>query len=317
MNDHTPTTVGVDIAKAHPDAHRHPTGESARFANDAAGIAALAKWIGPSTDRVVHESTGPWRRALEESLAPALPLARVNAKRARDFARAMGQAARTDAVDARVLAVMGAALEPRRVRPPSRTRRSLAELRTARDALVRDRTAAPNRGPRTRHPLLRRQLSQRLAQIDRQIKALDAEAAKLIANDGALARQAEVLMSMPGIAGITAAGLLAGMSELGRLDAGAAASLAGLAPVTRESGQWRGRGFIRGGRAKPRRLLCMAAVAAIRHNPNLGRRHRELRGRGKPPKVALVAVMRKMLVLANALIRQDRLWTAEPVAATG
>ena len=89
MNGHAPTTVGVDFAKAHPDAHRHPTGESARFANDAAGIAALAKWIGPSTDHVVHESAGPWRRTLEESPAPALPPAGVNAKRARDFARAL------------------------------------------------------------------------------------------------------------------------------------------------------------------------------------------------------------------------------------
>ena len=225
-------------------------------------------------------STGPRGRGTGRWRSPWRPRCRrrgVNAKRARDFARAMGKAAGTDAADARAPAAMGAALEPRRVRPPSRTRRSLAELRTSRDALVKDRTAAPSRGPRTRHPPPRRQINQRLAWIDRRIKALDAEAAKLIADDEAPARQAEALMSMPGVARITAAGLLAGMPELGRPDAGAAAGLAGLAPVTRGSGQWRGRGFIRGGRARPRRLLHMAAVAAIRHNPNPGRR---LRGRG-------------------------------------
>ena len=153
----------------------------------------------------------------------------------------------------------------------------------------------------------------RLKQIDRQIKALDAEVAKLIADDTELARQAEILTSIPGIGAVTAAGLLADMPELGTLDSKAVASLAGLAPVTRESGAWKGRSYIRGGRFRPRRLLYMASVAALRHNPDFARKYRELRERGKPSKVALTAIMRKMLILANALLAQDRLWSPKPL----
>ncbi len=165
MNDPTPNTVGIDISKAHLDAHRHPTGEAARFANDPAGIEALAAWIGASASRVGYESTGPWHRALEETLAGRLPLSRVNAMRARRFAQAMGQQAKTDAVDAQVLAKMGAALDVRRVQVHSQVQRDLDALQTARDALIKDRMAALNRQQQARHKLLRRQLNNRLAQI--------------------------------------------------------------------------------------------------------------------------------------------------------
>ncbi len=124
-----------------------------------------------------------------------------------------------------------------------------------------------------------------------------------------------MLTSIAGAGRVVAAGLLADMPELGRVDGKAAASLAGLAPWTRESGQWKGRSFIRGGRARPRRLLYMAAVAALRCNPAMARKYAELRARGKPPKVALTAVMRKLVVLANALLKQDRLWTPRTAAA--
>ena len=134
MNDHTPTTVGVDISKAHLDAHELPSGRAARFDNNAAGIRELFKWISPDVVCVVYESTGPCHRALEETLAGQLPLARVNAMRARRFAQAIGQEAKTDAVDAKVLAKMGASVNLRRVHPREPAQRDLAELRTARDA---------------------------------------------------------------------------------------------------------------------------------------------------------------------------------------
>ena len=145
---------------------------------------------------------------------------------------------------------------------------------------------------------------------------MDEAIATLIGADETLARQAEVLVSIPGIASVTAAGLLAEMPELGRLDAKAAASLAGLAPVTCESGQYKGRGRIRGGRARVRETLYMAAVSASRHNPDLARKYADLRARGKPPKVALTAIMRKLIVLANALLKQDRTWTPNHADAT-
>ena len=275
MKEHTPNAIGVDISKARLDAHRLRDGEAARFGNDAAGFEKLARWIG-SADCVVYEATGRYHRDFEEALAEAgLPLARANPLRARRFAQSMGNA-KTDAVDAAVLARMGAAL---------------------------------NRQQNQRVALLRQQCRRRLAQIDRQLKAVDARIAQTLAADDRLARRAETLASIPGVGQPTAAGLLAAMPELGGLDAKAAASLAGLAPVARESGQWQGKRFIQGGRARVRRLLYMAAVSATRCNPDLGRKYQALVERGKPPKVALVAVMRKLLLLANALLRQDRLWT--------
>ncbi|MDE0366817.1 MAG: transposase [Gammaproteobacteria bacterium] len=260
MHHHTPNTIGVDISKAHLDAHELSTGRAAQFENNATGITKFGKWIPPDVDRVVYESTGPYHRALEETLAGTLPLARVNAAHARRFAHAMGQEAKTDAVDAKVLAKMGTALDVPLVEPRSTTQRDLAELQTARDALSRDRTAVLHRRDTARHRLLKRQLKLRLEQIERQIKALTAEIGKLIAADDVLSRRAEILTSIPGVAAVTAAALISEMPELGRLDAKAAASLAGLAPVTRESGKWKGRSFIRGGRWRARRSLFMAAL---------------------------------------------------------
>ena len=254
MNDHTPDTVGVDISKAHLDVHRRSTGESARFANAAAGFEELAAWVGDSAALVVYESTGPWHRQMEENLAGRLLLARVNALR---------------------------------VEPRAPAQRDLDELVTARDALVKDRTAALNRQKHVRHRLLSRQLKNRLAQIGRQIKALDDEIAKVSGADAELSRRTEVLTSITGVGRVVAASLIADRPELGHVDGKAAASLIGVAPWTRESGQWKGRSCIRGGRARPRRLLYMAAVAALRCNPDMARKYAELRARGKPPKVAL------------------------------
>ena len=144
--------------------------------------------------------------------------------------------------------------------------RALEELQVARDALVKDRTAALNRQKQVRHRLLKQQHKNRLAQLDRHLAAIDTEIGKRLAEDEGLARRAEILTSIPGVSHVTAAGLLTQMSELGRLDAKAVDSLAGLAPVTRQSGAWQGRSFIQGGRARARRLLYMPALAAIRYN---------------------------------------------------
>ena len=303
------STVGIDISKTHLDAYMAPAGKAARFTNDAAGFNALIAWFDQPVRSVVYEPTGPWHRAFEEALLQAgLPLARANPLQARRFAQAMGQRAKTDAVDARVLAQMGTALPLRPTEASSPTRRALEELQMARDVLVTDRTAARNRQKHLRHRLLRQQSKTRLSQIDRHLAAVDAEIGKRLAEDVVLARRTEILTSIPGVSSITAAGLLTHMPELGRLDAKEVASLAGLAPVTRQSGAWQGRSFIQGGRPRVRRLLYMPALAAIRCNPDLRAKYRQLRGQGKPPKVALTAVMRKLLLLANALLEQKRSW---------
>ena len=296
------STVGVDISKTHLDVYVVPAGQAARFPNDAAGFKALIAWVEVPVRAVTYEPTGRWHRAFEEALLEAgLPLVRVNPLQARRFAQAIGQRAKTDAVDARVLAQMGAAMDLRPTEASSSAQRALEELQVARDALVKDRTAALHRQKQVQHRLLKQQHKHRLAQLDRHLAAIDTEIGKRLAEDEGLARRTEILTSIPGVSRITAAGLLTQMPELGRLDAKAVASLAGLAPVTRQSGAWQGRSFIQGGRARARRLLYMPALAATRYNPDLRAKYRQLVAEGKPRKVAVVVVMRKLLVLANAL----------------
>ena len=304
-------TVGVDISKARLDAHRLSTGESRSFPNDRAGMEALARWSGDSVHRVVYESTGRLHRDLESCLADRLPLAEVNPLRARQFAKATGRLAKTDRVDAEVLALMGAALPLRCAKARREPLPELEELVAARDGYVRDRTQAQNRLHQARSALLKRHCRNRLRQVARQVKAVDARIRELVRSDGELSQRAKVLSSIAGIGEVTAATLLVEMPELGTVGHGEAASLAGLAPWTRESGQWKGQRFIGGGRARPRRQLYMAALSAIRHNPDLKAVHERLVARGKPGKVALTAVMRKLLTLANALLRDNRLWTPQ------
>ena len=309
-------TVGVDISKAHLDAHRLVDGRSARFDNDRYGFQALIDWIGTPVECIAYEATGPYHRDFEEALTKAkLPLSRVNPWQARRYAEATGTRAKTDAVDARMLAQMAATLQLRRTPASSKRQRQLQELQSFRDGLMSQRTAAMNQRPHLRDPLVKRLNQTQINLLERQVDVIDRRLQQLIAADPERARKLEILTSIPGIAANTAAGLLAEMPELGTLSGKAVASLAGLAAVPRESGTWQGRAFIRGGRARVRRRLYMPAVAALRWNPDLKQVHRRLTGRGKPGKVALVAVMRKLIVLANTLVRQDRTWL--PVAPRG
>ena len=308
----TQHVLGVDISKASLDVYLEPTGEARQFANSTTGFRRLIAWLRDrSVSRVVYEPTGAWHRDFEQALSKAgLPLSRVNPLQARRFAQALGQKAKTDAVDARTLAAMGQTLDLPQSRPPSQWQTVLRELHTARQALAKDRTAAQNRQKQARVPLLKRQCASRLRHIESQLKALETEMLKHIKSDSAQTRALEILRSIPGIATITAVAMLAEMPEIGTLDPKAAASLAGLAPVTRQSGTWQGHSFVQGGRRRLRRALYMPAVSAISCNPDLARKYRQLCMAGKPSKVAITAVMRKLLLLANALIASDRTWAA-------
>lgn len=310
-------TLGVAISKDRLDAHLAPTGEVRQFPNNKTGYRVLLAWLaGRSIDRVVYEPTGHWHRDFEQVLLDAgLPLARVNPLQARRFAQALGRRAKTDVLDAALLAQMGAAFDLRpTVLPPPRQRK-LRELQLARGALVRDRTVAKSRELHLRQPTPRRQCRNRLRQIERDLDALDTETAELIRTDVALARADQILTSIPGISRITSATVLAELPEIGTLESREVASLAGLAPMTRESGAWKGKSFTQGGRARLRRGLYMAALAASRHNPDLRAKYLQLRNAGKPGKVALTAIMRKLIILANTLVKQDRTWTADYAAA--
>lgn len=304
-------SVGVDIAKDTLDVHLHPVGRVRRFANSAKGCADLIAWLGGFViARIAFEPTGAYHRAFERCLAEAgLPLVKVNPRQARRFAEAIGRHAKTDAVDAAMLARFAALLEPP-VRPVvSAALDAMKELHVARRALVKDRVAARNRDHTHRSALLKRQARARLAQIDRQIAAIDAALHAELAANPALQARFDILVSIPGVGEATAFALLVEMPELGALEHKCAASLAGLAPMARDSGQHRGKRSIRGGRAPLRQALYMPALVAVRFDAAIKAKYDALLASGKPPKVALIAIMRKLLILANALLRDGRTWT--------
>ena len=311
MDTRIAQNVGVDISKATLDVHLHPAGSARQFPNDAHGIKALLGWLGGhDIVRIVFEPTGPYHHHFERWLGEAgLPLAKVNPLQARRFAQATGSHAKTDAIDAAMLARMGALLTPP-IRPIiAQAIDEMKELHIARLALVKDRTAAKNREHVCRSPLLKRHAAQRLAQIDRQIAAIDAALKAQLGREPELVERFEILVSIPGIGAITAITMLVEMPELGQLDNKQVASLAGLAPQARDSGQHRGRRHIRGGRAILRQALYMPALVATRFNADMKTKYQALVAAGKPAKVAITAVMRKLIILANALLRARRTWT--------
>jgi len=308
--------AGVDISKDTLDAALHPSGQARSFANDRTGHTALLRWLASHDVRqIVFEATGPYHRAMERRLAQIdFAYVKANPRQVRRFAEATGTIAKTDRVDAIVLARFGALLQPSVTPPRSDVVDQLAELVAARRNLVRDRTATTNRAKTLTIDLLKRQATQRLRQITQQLDALDAQARAVIAAEPVLVRRLAVLTSIPGLGEITAIALIADMPELGQMDSKQAASLAGLAPVARQSGTWRGKSFIRGGRAHLRQALYMPALVAARFNPDLKATFSALVSAGKPAKVAITAVMRRLLVLANALLRDDRIWTVRRAA---
>ena len=306
MTEHN---IGVDISKSHLDVFRLEDEAARRFENSAAGFRALVKWLGKAAvARIVFEPTGPYHRAFETALSGKFPLVKINPLQARRFAEACGTRTKTDAVDARMLARMGAALALEPDAPVNEKLNELKDLQVARTGLIKERTRLHNRGHVQANPVLKRQTKARLTLVERQIAELDAEIARQIAQDQPTARKRQILCSVPGLGPIAAALILTFLPEIGTLDRKQAGSLAGLAPHSRESGQWKGKSFISGGRKPLRDALYMPALVAMRFNPDLKAKYTALRHVGKPAKVAIIAIMRKLLETANALVKGDHLW---------
>lgn len=307
----TDITIGADISKDHIDLHSLPDGQTLRVGNDRKGFAAILRWIvTKSVERIVYEPTGPYHKAFERfMMVQGLPLSKVNPRSARRFAEATGRLAKTDRIDAALLARYGALLEPRLLEANTQIYHGLKELHMARLALIKDRTAVKNRAKNLSNLLLKRHNAERLRQIERQIKAVDEAILALIAQDTALKVRFDILVSIPGVSQVTAYTLLIEMPELGELDEKAVAALSGLAPMSRQSGRWTGRSFIAGGRAIVRQALYMPALVACRFNPDLSAKYDQLKAAGKPAKLAITAIMRKLIVLANALLKNNRKWT--------
>jgi transposase len=274
-------------------------------------LKVLASWLAARQPaRVVFEATGAYHRLFERTLAKAgFPLVKVNPRRARRFAEAIGKLAKTDRCDAAMLARMGAALDLEQRPIVSETLDEMKELLTARDALIKDRTAAQIRAKTARAPLLCKQIAARLSQIARQLAAVEKALKALRRADADLNERFEILMSIPGVGEVTANILIVEMSELGTLQPEQASALGGVAPFAQESGKFAGKRRIRGGRERVRRALYMAALSAMTHHPEYSAKYQALIKAGKPAKVALVVLMRKLLLLANALLRDKRKWT--------
>lgn len=306
--------VGIDVCKAHLDVYIHPTGEGFAIANDAGGWRHLRRRLsGLRVELAVMEATSKYHRAVHRHLdAIGIPVAIVNPLRARLFAEACGALAKTDRIDARMLALMGAQLAPAATTPPTRTAEALDELVRARSRAVDERAMLANRRGIAIGSFLRSELARRIRSLDTHTRRLESEIDRLIAADTLLSARCAILRSIPGIGSVNAATLIAGLDELGRLDAKQITALVGLAPFACDSGPKLGQRHVRGGRPHLRRPLYMAALSAIRFNPDLRQFHQRLKDNGKPPKVAITAIMRKLLVLANSLIAHNRQWT--PVA---
>jgi transposase len=303
--------AGIDVCKERLDVYLHPLGERFSVMNDAGGWRRLLRCLGRHrTLRVVMEPTSKYHRGAHRHLASAgIAVALIPPHRARLFAGAFGQLAKTDRIDARILALAGERLDPAPTTPPTAEEEALEELAGARAAAVADRAAVANRLRTTTCAFLRRELGSRLRGLDRHIERLEARVLAMIAADARLARQAEIIRSIPGMGPVNVLAILTGLREIGRLNGKEAAALAGLAPFADDSGPRQGQRRIQGGRADLRRALYMAAVSASRCNPELKAFYQRLRDKGKSAKAALIAVARKLIVLANTLVSQNRSWT--------
>ena len=305
--------AGIDVSKTSLEV-AVDGGPVRRFANTAAGCRAVGRWLpGQGVTVAVCEPTGGYERPLVDRLqAVNLPVVRAHPPRVRAFARACGAEAKTDLVDAQVLARYGATLAPAPLPPADPARRDLQDVLRRRHHLVAERVQEEHRLDHALAPGATQSLRRHRTWLEREIARLETAYPAILARSPALARQAQLYRSVRGIGALTAAILTAELPELGQVSAKALTALAGLAPWARDSGRQQGYRAIRGGRGVVRRALYLAALTAIRHPGELQRFHARLCRRGKPGKVALVAVMRKLLLQVHAVARRGTPWTEEP-----
>lgn len=297
--------IGVDIAKTWIDAHDLATGRARRIATTPQALRGFAKTCRDAL--VVYEASGGYERPLADALAQAgVAQARVNPRQAREFARATGRLAKTDRVDAKVLAEMGRALALRPQTPATPHRGRLADLIARRADLVAMAQAETNRLRQARDPAIAKDIASLIRVIRRRVAKLDAEIAAQVATHADLAAQSRRLQTVPGLGALLSATILAKLPELGQLSRRKIASLAGLAPHARDSGTFRGKRRIWGGRAELRRALYLAAFIASRYDPTFKAFRTRLQDAGKPPKLAITACARKLLTTLNAMVRDGK-----------
>lgn len=302
--------VGIDVSKAEFAVAIHPTQERWTSRTTPEAIEELIHRLADRQPTViVVEATGGYEMALVAACAAVpLPVAVVNPRQVRAFAQALGRTAKTDAIDADVLALFGARVQPPPRAIPDAATQALAALVARRRQLLEMLGAEQRRLEQATTNAVRRDVRTHIRWLERRVKDVDDQIGGAIQGSPVWRVQDDLLQSVPGIGPTVARTLLAELPELGRLERRAIAALVGVAPFNRDSGQWRGRRMIWGGRASVRTALYMAALVATRHNAALRRFYQRLRAAGKPPKVALVAVMRKLLTIINAMIKHQSRW---------
>jgi len=312
-----PLFLGIDIAKASFDAHLLPGGQQWHLPRTAAALAAWLRELqaldAPIT-LVVMEASGGYENLVAATLAEAgLPVAIINPGQARQFAGALGQRAKNDPLDAALLARFGRDLRPP-VRPlPDAQQQALAELLTRYTQLVGMQTAESNRLQTAITQRVRKSIAAHLKWIAAQLKAIDTDLDDLIKGSPLWRDQEQLLTSVPGIGKTTARMLLGLVPELGLCPGRQISALTGVAPFDRQSGKWHGRRFIGGGRADVRSALYMPTLAAMRCNPPLRALHARLKAAHKPGKLIVIACMRRLLVMLNAMLRDHRPWSPQPI----
>ncbi len=302
--------VGIDVAKDRLDVHLRPSGESFTIARDGKGLEQLVERLRTRAPTlIVLEATGGYETVVASALAAAqLPLVVVNPRQARDFARATGRLAKTDTLDAAALAHFAEAVRPEPRPIPDAQALALGELVARRRQLIEMIVAEQNRRRHLTGKRLIKGIDRLLAALQKELTALEIDIDNSIRGTPAWRATEELLTSVPGIGPTTARMLIAELPELGRLDRRQLAALVGIAPMNRDSGTRRGLRSIKGGRASVRSGLYMATFAATRCNTVIAKHYRHLRNLGKPAKVALIACMRKLLAILNAIIRTQSPW---------
>jgi len=301
--------VGIDVSKDRLDVCLRPGGEALVFSRDATGIEALVtRLVDQSCMLVAVEATGGFETVVAASLAAAgLPVVVVNPAQVRAFAQAVGQRAKTDPIDAAMIAHFTEATRPQaRPLPDAETQR-LADLVARRRQIIQMIVAEKQREQRASRAM-KKSIARLLKALQAELSALDKDIDAAVRGSPAWQEKEDLLASVPGIGPIIARTLIAELPELGSLDRRKVAALAGLAPWTRQSGQWRGKSFIGGGRAAVRTALFQGALVAQRHNPTLRAFHQRLIAAGKPKMVAIIAVARKLLTILNAILRDKKPW---------
>lgn len=302
--------VGIDVSKDRLDVHVRPCGETFAVSRDGKGLEQLVERLRAFAPTLVAvEATGGFEMIVAAAIAGAeLPLAVVNPAQIRHFAQAVGKRAKTDPIDAGVIAHFAEAVRPASRALPDEAARLLAELVGRRRQIIEMVVAERHREKRASNVRVRKSLARHITVLEKELSAIDQDIDTMVRGSPIWRAKEDLLASVPGIGTTLARSLLADLPELGTLDRREIASLAGLAPYTRQSGRWRGKSMIGGGRSTVRAASFMAALVASRHNPPLKAFYQRLIAAGKPKMVALVAVARKLLTTLNAILRDNRPW---------